>query len=324
MRVAVTGGAGFIGSHIADALVAAGHAVLVVDNLSSGSLEWVPQGASLAQLDIREAAAIRECLTGFQPDAICHQAAQVSVAASVRDPALDGSVNVLGTVHMLDAAVAARARRFVFASTGGAIYGEVPEGQRASQKWAPAPQSPYAMSKLAAERYVTWYASHRGLRTTTLRYANVYGARQDPHGEAGVVAIFLTRLRTMRPLRINGRRAQGDDGCVRDYVYVDDVVRANLLALMADDPPTVLDVGTGIGTTTRELAATIAGTIGVRLTTEDAPPRTGDLGRNVLDPAECEALLGAHTPLANGLHLTAAAGSLADAPTRSAVSPSRP
>ena len=129
MRVAVTGGAGFIGSHIADALVAAGHAVLIVDNLSSGSLEWVPQGASLAQLDIREAAAIRECLTGFQPDAICHQAAQVSVAASVRDPALDGSVNVLGTVHMLDAAVAARARRFVFAEDETQFFAKVADHQ---------------------------------------------------------------------------------------------------------------------------------------------------------------------------------------------------
>ncbi|MBZ0119131.1 MAG: SDR family NAD(P)-dependent oxidoreductase, partial [Sandaracinaceae bacterium] len=226
MRALVTGGAGFIGSHVADALLAAGHEVIVFDDLSTGREGNVPQGARFVRGDLRDEAAV-EALFAERIDVIAHQAAQTSVSVSVREPLRDAQVNVLGSLVLLEAARKHEVGRIVYASTGGAIYGEVPEGERAREDWPARPLSPYACSKLAFEHYLEAYRREHGLASTILRYANVYGPRQDPHGEAGVVAIFGRRLIDGQALSIHAMRDAGDDGCVRDYVYVGDVVRAN-------------------------------------------------------------------------------------------------
>ncbi|HVZ35762.1 MAG TPA: NAD-dependent epimerase/dehydratase family protein, partial [Polyangiaceae bacterium] len=194
MRILVTGGAGFIGSHIADAALARGHEVLVIDDLSTGKRANVPSGARFVELDIRDGKRLHELIGEFRPQVISHQAAQTSVSVSTREPVRDADINVTGSLQLGDAAVEHGVERLIFASTGGAIYGEVPEGARAKEGDRTTPLSPYACSKLAFETYLTGYfAKERGLKSTVLRYANVYGPRQDPHGEAGVVAIFAQR-----------------------------------------------------------------------------------------------------------------------------------
>lgn len=305
MRALVTGGAGFIGSHVVDDLCAAGHQVAVIDDLSTGRRHNVPPQVELVELDIRDGAALDAAVARLRPELISHHAAQTSVAVSVRAPADDASTNVVGTVHVLEAARRHGVARVVFASTGGAIYGEIPEGERGAVGRTPRPLSGYACAKLAAESYLTYYGRAHGLHTAILRYANVYGPRQDPHGEAGVVAIFVDRLTAAKPLQINARRTQGDDGCVRDYVYVGDVVRAHRLAVQGALDGRILDVGTGVGTTTRALARTLAEGLGVHAELHDAPPRPGDVERSVLDPSAFERLVGPTRPLAEGLRETA-------------------
>src|SRR5450755_4291243 len=231
MRVLVSGGAGFIGSHIVLGALTEGHTVAVLDNLSSGKRSNIPAEVPLFEVDLRDRAAVRAALAEFQPELVSHQAAQASVAVSVREPHLDAEINVMGGLNLLDACVALKVKKVVFASTGGAIYGEVPDGQRAAEDTRPAPISPYAISKLAFEQLLDVYRSHHGLGSTVLRYANVYGPRQDPHGEAGVIAIFFDTVLKGGSLRVNARKTEGDAGCVRDYVYVSDVARANLAAL---------------------------------------------------------------------------------------------
>jgi len=284
MRVLVSGGAGFIGSHIVDRMLADGHELAVIDDLSTGKRENVPAGARLFELDLRDRDGVLRAVSEFRPTHVSHQAAQASVVVSVREPALDASINVIGGLNLLDACTqAGGVERFVFASTGGAIYGEVPEGTRATEEKAPAPISPYAIHKLAFEQLLGVYERERGLATRVLRYANVYGPRQDPHGEAGVVAIFIDAVLAGRPLRVNARSAQGDDGCVRDYVYVGDVAAANALALGGDIQESVLNVGTGGATTTRELAQSIMRVAGREVPTTAGDHRPGDLERSVLD-----------------------------------------
>ncbi|HWA75143.1 MAG TPA: NAD-dependent epimerase/dehydratase family protein [Polyangiaceae bacterium] len=306
MRVLVTGGAGFIGSHVVDALLAQGHEVSVLDNLSSGRRENVPAGVKLYEIDLRDRAATARAVLDFRPGAVSHQAAQASVAISVRDPHLDADVNVLGGLNLLDACTASgvAVERVVFASTGGAIYGEVPDPERASESTLPAPQSPYAIHKHTFEQLLGAYGRYRDLGSTVLRYANVYGPRQDPHGEAGVVAIFFDKARAGQPLRVNARQRPGDDGCVRDYVFVTDVARANVLALSGSLKERLLNVASGIGTTTRELATTILASVGDGKPLEFAPTRAGDLERSVLDPTLVERYLGKLVPLADGLRQT--------------------
>ncbi len=204
MRVLVTGGAGFIGSHVVDGALAEGHDVAVLDDLSSGKRSSLPASVPLFQVDVRNRSAVREALASFKPGLVSHQAAQVSVAVSVREPLLDGEVNVIGGINVLDACVAAQVKRVVFASTGGAIYGEVPGTLRADEGLRPAPISPYAIHKLAFEQLLDVYRSQHGLDSVVLRYANVYGPRQDPHGEAGVVAIFFDSVIAGKTLRVNG------------------------------------------------------------------------------------------------------------------------
>jgi UDP-glucose 4-epimerase len=193
-----------------------------------------------------------------------------------------------------------RVSHVVYASTGGAVYGEVAEGQRAGVETPARPLSPYACSKFAVECYLRAYAFEHSLRYTVLRYANVYGPRQDPHGEAGVVAIFAQRLLAGEPIQVNARRAPGDAGCVRDYVYVGDVVRYNLAGVTATIEEPVVNVCTGVATATRDLAQALAATAGVTPTLKDGPRRAGDVERSVLEPGRMAASI-VPTPLARGL-----------------------
>jgi UDP-glucose 4-epimerase len=302
MRILVTGGAGFIGSHVADALAAEGHQVWALDDLSTGSRDNVHDPVTLIEGDIRDPHVIERVFREIQPEVVNHQAAQTSVSVSVREPVRDAEVNVLGTLHLLQACAQHGRPRVVFASTGGALYGEVADDTRAGVDTPAAPLSPYGCAKRAVEHYLQAAQHEHGLPFSVLRYANVYGPRQDPHGEAGVVAIFCRRLLDGETLQINARQAKGDDGCVRDYVYVQDVVRANLAAIAGRLAPTVVNVGTGVGTSTLALAQTLARLQGVEPEIRFADRRPGDLQRSVLAP---EPALGTvTTPLAEGLEHT--------------------
>jgi len=282
MRILITGGAGFIGSHIAEKALESGHEVAVLDDLSSGRRENVPGRAKFYEVDIRDAAATARAFTDFAPEAVSHQAAQASVVVSMREPALDVAVNVIGGLNVLEAACTSGARHLVFASTGGAIYGNIAAGL-ADEQYPRNPLSPYAIDKLCFELLMAAQAPARGLRTTVLRYANVYGPRQDPHGEAGVVAIFSQRALAGQALRVFAEREEGDDGCIRDYVYVSDAVRANLAALEGKLAVSLLNVATSIPTSTRGLAVAIARLEGSGVVIESGPPRAGDVARSVLD-----------------------------------------
>lgn len=304
MKVLVTGGAGFIGSHVAQAAIEAGHRVLVVDDLSTGRTENLPSEADFHPLDIRNREALHELIVQFAPDAISHHAAQASVSISVKKPELDAEVNVLGSINVLQAALQTGSR-LVFASTGGALYGEVPEGQKAGEDWPAFPLSPYACSKASFELYLRAYGTASGLRYTILRYGNVYGPRQDPHGEAGVVSIFLERLLRGEPIQINARALEGDDGCVRDYVYVRDSVRANLAAFEGALDGRTINIATGVATTTRTLADRLVALVDKPSIVQDGNHRAGDLERSVLDPSVMVSILGEPTPLDVGLTATA-------------------
>jgi UDP-glucose 4-epimerase len=296
MRALVTGGAGFIGSHLVDALLGDAAEVHVVDNLVSGSRENLSAGAELHELDIRDEA-IEELAGRLRPEVVFHLAAQADVGTSVERPEFDADVNVVGTVRVLEAARAAGAR-VVFTSTGGAIYGEVERPAREDDE--PRPLSPYAASKLAGEGYLaTWNRLHGGNRTTC-RLANVYGSRQLPKLEGGVVAIFLDRLRA-------GREAEifGDGSQMRDFVFVGDVVQA-LLAAAAAPEGGVYNVGTGMATSVLDLYRLCARTAGVELEPRFCPERPGDLRSSVLDASRAREELGwrAETLLAEGIART--------------------
>ena len=283
MHVAVTGGAGFIGAQTCRALLEAGHRVTAVDDLSHGRREALPPGVELVVLDVR-APQLAEELAGRKPDAVLHLAAQMDVRRSVADPVHDASVNVLGTVNALEAASRAGARRFVFASSGGAVYGEQSEFP-AREEHPRRPASPYGVSKLCGEEYLE-LKRRGGLSAASLRYANVYGPGQDPLGEAGVVAIFLHRMLSGGEPVINGDGEQ-----TRDFVYVDDVARANLLALTgsAGGP---LNVGTGCETSVNELARKLARAAGYGRPIAHAPPAPGEQRRSCIDPGAARARLG--------------------------------
>jgi UDP-glucose 4-epimerase len=282
VRAVVTGGAGFIGSHLVDALVERGEEVVVVDNLATGRRERVNEGARLAEVDIRDAEALDRVFGDLRPAVCFHLAAQADVRVSVERPAYDADVNLLGTIRVLEAARRA-GTQVVFSSTGGAIYGECERPAREDDPRAPF--SPYGTSKLAAEEYLATWNRLYGSRHVALRYGNVYGPRQDPHGEAGVVAIFFGRLAEGRPVTIFGDGSQ-----TRDYVQVDDVVAATLAA--ADHTGGVFNVGTGAETSVLELYETCRRVSGVDLEPEFADPRLGELQRSFLDPELAAAKLG--------------------------------
>jgi len=276
VRALVTGGAGFIGSHITDALIDAGHTVTVIDDLSRGTRAQVNPRASFVELDITSpelAAAVVEA----HPEVVFHAAAQIDVRESVRDPLHDADVNVVGTVNVLRAAVDAAARRVVFASSGGAIYGDT-EVIPTPEEHPCLPASPYGTAKLCAEAYGGTFSRQAGLEFVALRYANVYGPRQDPHGEAGVVAIFATRLTHGEPVVINGDGTQ-----TRDYVHVHDVVRANLAAV--DGPAGVYNIGTGVETDVNTVYRMLAAAAGVNASAVHGPAKPGEQQRSCLDTA---------------------------------------
>lgn len=316
MKIVVTGGAGFIGSHVVDGLLAAGHRVVVVDDLSSGSRDNLPHATEIHVIDIVDREAIAALFEKERPDAVCHQAAQISVSRSIRAPRFDAEVNCLGLINVLEAAAKAGCRRVIGASTGG-LYGDVeaPAGETAGVR----PASPYGISKWAGERYLDFYALEHGMATVALRYANVYGPRQNPHGEAGVVAIFGRRLLAGEPATIHG-----DGRCVRDYVYGPDVARANILALTADVPAirtgslTTLNIGTGRGTDVNRLEEMMRRHVGDLMASRGhpgmtpspvhGPARHGDLRSNLLDASLAKDVLGwqPSASLDDGLRMTVA------------------
>lgn len=289
MRVMVTGGAGFIGSHIVEALHRRGIEAAALDNLSVGRAEHLPPDVALYRVDVRDREGVLQAFADFRPSHVSHQAAQASVKVSLDDPLGDAAVNVIGGLHVLEAVQRTGARRIVFASTGGVMYGEVPEETAAREDQPVRPHTPYAAGKAAFEHYLDTYRAIHGIQRSILRYGNVYGPRQDALGEAGVVAIFMRRLLADETVTLNARHTPGDEGCVRDYIYVDDVVAANLLALNGDLDG-IYNVGTGVGRNTAEVLAAVARALMVEVKMgHPAPPRPGDLERSVLDPARLTA-----------------------------------
>jgi UDP-glucose 4-epimerase len=298
VKVLVTGGAGFIGSHIADRLLADGHDVVVLDDLSTGHVEQVPARARFYQMDL-SSPWIDEMFKVERFDAVVHEAAQASVRRSVQDPVFDASVNVLGTVALLQASANHDVRRFLFASTGGAIYGDT--DQTPTPEDAPAvPVSPYGSAKLASEIYLRTFHELHGLSYAALRYANVYGPRQDPHGEAGVVAIFSRRLLRHEPARINGDGKQ-----TRDFVYVGDVADANARALESQAVGS-FNVGTGIETDINQIFAILRDLAGSRQQEMHGPSLPGEQRRSVVDPRKIGKVMGwqPKTSLEEGLKET--------------------
>ena len=298
MKILVTGGAGFIGSHVVDAYVAAGHEVLVVDDLSTGHRENLNPKARFHQLDITDAR-VAELIRDERPAVLNLHAAQMDVRRSVADPLFDARVNILGTVNLLEAARKANVRRVLLVSSGGAVYGEQ-EAFPASETHSTNPVSPYGVSKRAGELYAFFYQAEYQLPFVALRYANVYGPRQDPHGEAGVVAIFSGKMLRGEPVTVNGDGKQ-----TRDYVYVGDVARANLLALdsTATGP---FKVGTGIETDVNTLARLLADAAGSRSEIRHGPAKQGEQRRSVIDCARAAQVLGwrPEVSLADGLGRT--------------------
>jgi UDP-glucose 4-epimerase len=294
VRVLVTGGAGFIGSHVVDALVARGDDVVVVDSLAKGRRENVSAAASLHVLDIREP--LDDLFAEARPEAVIHLAAQADVRVSVERPVDDADVNVLGTIRVLEAA-RPHGAQVVFSSTGGAIYGECAEP--VPENSALQPGSPYGTSKLAAEEYLRTYNRLYGSTHVALRFGNVYGPRQDPHGEAGVVAIFLGALAAGKEPRIFGDGQQ-----TRDYVYVGDVARATLQAVGQEAG--VFNVGTGKETSVLDLYELCRRVAGSEVAATHAPARLGELQRSVLDPSRAAEVLGfmAFVELEDGLQAT--------------------
>lgn len=298
--VLVTGGAGFIGSHLVDAFLARAWRTVVIDDLSSGVRENLDPRAELHEVDIRSDEAAR-VVEETRPEVIVHQAAQMNVRRSVEDPAFDADVNILGSLRLLEAARRAGVRQVLFASTGGAIYGEQ-ETFPASEAHPTRPVSPYGVAKLAVERYLFYYHQAYGLDATCLRYANVYGPRQNPLGEAGVVAIFLEKLLAGETPRINGDGLQ-----TRDYVHVDDVVAANLAAVGRPGFE-VFNVGTGVETSVVDLYGALRDAVGVETEAAHGPAKPGEQRRSSVDPRRTLDRLGVSTPrsFADGIRDTAA------------------
>lgn len=298
MKIMVTGGAGFIGSHVADLLTDAGHHVTIIDDLSSGKLENIPSNASFHQTGITDPS-IEKVFNNEKPEIVIHHAAQISVSSSVKDPVKDMETNIKGTILLLEAAVKHKVKKVIFASSGGAIYGEhdyFPADENHPYK----PLSPYGIGKLAAEKYLYFYFKTYGLQYTSLRYSNVYGPRQDPYGEAGVVAIFIQKMLNGEQPVINGTGEQ-----TRDFVFVKDVARANLAALNQDFTGEV-NISTGKETDINQLFALSKSITRSSAREKYGPPLPGEQLRSVLSNKMARQVLGwfPQTTLAEGLEET--------------------
>ena len=309
--VLVTGGAGFIGSHLVDAFVAAGDRVVVVDNLSSGSkanlADAIAGGATLHEIDVTDAASLLALAEQERPEVVIHLAAQIDVRVSVADPAWDAQINVIGTINTLQAALAAGSKRLVLASTGGAIYGDV-ETIPTPESTPALPLAPYGTSKLCAETFLALYSRTSGLSTVALRFANVYGPRQDSLGEAGVVAIFAGAALADKPLTIFGDGRQ-----TRDYIYVGDVVAA-LVAAANNTVTGAINIGTGRETSVLDLALAVDAAVGRPTTTpQHHPARPGEVARSCLDPTLAAKLLGWAAEVALNDGITRTVGAMAAA-----------
>jgi UDP-glucose 4-epimerase len=281
----VTGGAGFIGSNVVDGLMGAGHEVAVLDDLSTGRREFVHERARFYPVDITDAAGVERCLAEFQPEIVSHHAAQIDVRHSVSDPLFDARINILGSLSLFDACVRHRVRKVIYASTGGALYGEgrvLP----ANEDHPVNPEAPYGVSKHTVEHYLYVWKLLHGLDYTVLRYPNVYGPRQNPHGEAGVNAIFIG-------LMLEGTRPHifGTGEQVRDYLYVDDVVAANRLALDRASGE-ILNLGTGVGTSVLDIVREVNAVLGTSLAPIHEAARPGEVQRIYLDARRARDVLG--------------------------------
>jgi UDP-glucose 4-epimerase len=300
VRIIVTGGAGFIGSHIVDAYAAAGHELLVVDSLwehGGGRRANVPSGISLVHMDIRDEA-IGRIFADFKPEIVSHHAAQHSVAISARDPIYDAQVNVVGLLNVLENASRSGARKVIFASSG-ATYG-TPERFPIDETTPQRPTSPYGITKMVAEHYLRFYRENRNLDYTALRYGNVYGPRQDPNGEAGVISIFIGKFLARQPIRIDWDGEQ-----TRDYVFVSDVAEANRAALGRGSGAEYV-IGTGVKTSVNEIYRNLVAITGFESPIERAPQRPGDAREAQFDSSRAQAELGwsPATPLDAGIRKT--------------------
>lgn len=292
-HILITGGAGFIGSHLADAFVNRGWKVSIIDDLSTGRRENLNPAASFFEADLRDPQTV-SLVDELRPDVVAHQAAQMDVRKSVAEPAFDAETNVVASVRLLQKCVdAGTVKQFLFASTGGAIYGE-PVYAPQDEAHPMMPLSPYGCAKLSVEHYMNYFREVRGLATTALRYANVYGPRQSPHGEAGVVAIFASRVLRGEDVIINGSGEQ-----TRDYVNVADVVAANL-AVVEHGLTGAFNVGTGVETSVNELYAAMAASLGVDRPAQHGPAKVGEQMRSVLDGSRLRMLAGLREPLGLG------------------------
>lgn len=285
MKILVTGGAGFIGSHIVDAYVRSGHEVIVIDNLSSGKKSNLNSKAKFYEGDIRNAVLVEEIFSREKIEVLSHHAAQIDVRKSVVDPLFDAEVNILGTLNLFQRCMKHKVKKILFASSGGVMYGECSDVPPTEEVPA-APLSPYGVTKRTAEIYLHYYAVTYGLKYLVFRYGNVYGPRQDPHGEAGVVAIFTQRMLKNEEVQIFGTGEQ-----LRDYVFVADVVRANQLGL-ANGENEIINIGTKVATSVNTLFAQLANLIGYAKKTVYKPQRTGELNKSFLENAKATAILG--------------------------------
>ncbi|HTO90510.1 MAG TPA: NAD-dependent epimerase/dehydratase family protein [Candidatus Sulfotelmatobacter sp.] len=299
MKILVTGGAGFIGSNVADRFVELGHEVAVLDNLSTGFREFVPRNARLFEVDLNDAEAVGRCLAEFRPEVVDHHAAQIDVRKSVSDPVFDAHTNILGGIRLLEACTRHGVRKFVYASTGGALYGE---GRQlpATEDHPVNPESPYGASKHTLEHYLYIWKLLHGLDYTVLRYPNVYGPRQNPHGEAGVNAIFIGLMLEGKRPRIFGSGEQ-----VRDYLFVADVVEANVLALDRGSGA-VVNLGTGVPTSVNDIVRELNRILGSRIEPIYEAARAGEIQRIYLDARRAREVLGwtSRVPFAAGLERT--------------------
>lgn len=275
MKVLVTGGAGFIGSHLVDRLVQEGHEVIIVDNLVTGKRRNINRAARFYKQDV-QSWRLERVFRNERPNVVMHLAAQMDVRKSVEDPMFDAQVNILGTLNVLQQAVKHGVRKVVFSSSGGAIYGEQ-ESYPAPESHATRPMSPYGLSKLCGEQYLSYFQRSSGLQVVSLRYANVYGPRQDPEGEAGVVAIFIQKMLNNEQAVINGNGRQ-----TRDFVFVEDVVEANL-AVMGQDTQGTYNVGTGVETSINDLFRILIQHTGSTCKEVHGPAKKGEQARSVID-----------------------------------------